>query len=149
MLYGGVICYNETGLCQHFSLVLTFSGCELECCVISRPSPRSSPRLPGHPALLSQKKKKKTWTGWEKERRDEWWKPAGGGGQQRRRSTKWCESELEREAGGRGRWEPINNRHPDKVHKSFYTRWVWRRSAKPSKSSICSSRSSALGQLSR
>lgn len=67
MLYGGVICYNETGLCQHFSLVLTFSGCELGCCVISRPSPRSSPRPPGHPALLSQKKKKKTWTGWEKE----------------------------------------------------------------------------------
>lgn len=55
MLYGGVICYNETGLCQHFSLVLTFTGCELDCCVISRPSLRSSPRPPGQPALLSQK----------------------------------------------------------------------------------------------
>lgn len=93
MLYGGVICYNETGLCQHFSLVLTFSGCELKRCVISRPSPRSP----------------WTWTRWwEKERRDEWWKAAGGGGQQRCWSAKCCESELEREEEED---ESMNNRY--------------------------------------
>lgn len=63
MLYGGVICYNETGLCQHFSLVLTFSGGELERCVIARPSAEelaAAARPPG-PAESN-----KTWTGWEK-----------------------------------------------------------------------------------
>lgn len=55
MLYGGVICYNGTGLCQHFSLVLTFSGCVLESCIIPGPSPRSLPRPTGQMAPLSQK----------------------------------------------------------------------------------------------
>lgn len=148
MLYGGVICYNETGLCQHFSLVLTFSGCELESCIIPGPSPRSSPRPPGQPAPLSQK----TWTEWEKERRAEWWKAAGGGEQQRRWRTKCCESDLGREAGRRGRCESINSRYQDEIHKLkpslFLIRWVLRRSVKPCKSSICSSGSSALDHLS-
>lgn len=94
MLFGGLICYNKTGLCQHFLLVLTFSGRELESCVMPGPSPRSWPRSPGQQAPLSQK----TWTEWEKKRRDEWWKAAGGGEQQRHRRTECCESDLGREA---------------------------------------------------
>lgn len=93
MLYGGVICYNETGLCQHFSLALTFSGCEQKRCVISRPSPRSP------------------WTRtrwWEKESRDEWWKAAVGNkdaGVQSAVSQSWRGKREEEED------ESMNNRY--------------------------------------